>query len=106
MRMITFNVTAGDSFSNYVMQQSMRITSMLQQGITFLIGITGDSTINANNFNVTAGGYFSNRYNANIIADSFNVTAGYTDFTIIVMQQSVRITSMLQQEVSFYNTDG
>ena len=47
---------------------------MLQQEITFSIVMS--ATINADNFNVTAGDYFSNNMVATINADNFNVTAG------------------------------
>ena len=57
----------------------MRITSMLQQETTF----PNSATINANNFNVTAGDDFFNYNNATINVNNFNV------FTIMV-QQSMR----------------
>ena len=83
------------TFPIIIGQQSMRITSMLQQDFdnqrkatinadNFNVNAEGfrngdyryygdSATINANNFNVTADG-FSNR--ATISADNFNVTAG------------------------------
>ena len=70
-----FNVTAYD-FSNHV-----------------------NATISADNFNVTAGDDFYNWYSATINANTFNVKQE-TSFPIIV-QQSMRITSMLQQETTF-----
>ena len=49
----------------------MQITSMLPQEITF-----SSATINADNFNVTAGGNFFNQDNTTISANNFNVTTG------------------------------
>ena len=91
-----FNVTAGDYFSNRDRQQSMRITSMLQQETTFTIRY--GATINADNFNVTAEMTFAISITATINADNFNVTAdSFSNMT----QISMRMTSMLQQETAF-----
>ena len=48
----------------------------------------------ADSFNVTAGGNFVNWDNATISADNFNVTA-LTAFTICIVQKSMRMISML-----------
>ena len=69
-----FNAIAGNDFFNYV------------------------STIDTDNFNVTAERSFYN--SATINADNFNVTAE-TSFSNRDMQQSMRITSMLQQKAAF-----
>ena len=59
-----------------------------------------NATINADNFNVTAEYHFINSGSATINANDFNVIAGDVFFSILV-QQSMRITSMLQQEIGF-----
>ena len=66
-----FNVTGRHSFSNNqdMLQQSMRITLMLQQETSF--NNEDNAIINANDFNVTAD-YFYNEDNATISADNFN----------------------------------
>ena len=74
---------------------------MLQQSAIFTIG--NSATINADNFNVTVGDGFYNGNNATIHTDNFNVTAGSGFSNYNRLQQSVRITSMLQQDTNFRN---
>ena len=64
----------------------MQITLMLQ------------ILVRGNFFNVTAARDFYNN-SATISADSFNVTAGRT-FSIMLMQQSMRMILLLQQQVT------
>ena len=99
---ITSMLPQGVTFTIIMVQQSMQITSMLQQEafpimivqsmrITSMLPqeryfFNSDSAINANNFNVTAGSFFRNQYNSTINADNFNVTAGdyfYNDGLIV-----------------------
>ena len=77
----------------------------LALGMQFLdgYGYQDGGDIIADNFNVTAGYRFSNSSSATINADNFNVNFRngdyryYGDISSIGMQQSMRITSMLQQ---------
>ena len=70
---INFNATAGEELLTItIVHQSMRIISIATAGV-----FSNDSaTIDANDFNVTAGGWFENLEGATINADSFNVIAG------------------------------
>ena len=65
---------------------------MLQQEQPFSIRV--GSTINANEFNVTAGAVFYNQSSATINADNLNITAEAVTFSM-VLQQSIQITSIL-----------
>ena len=58
------------------------------------------ATIHTNNFNVVAGYSFYNYRSATINADSFNVTAGLILATSS-LEQSMRIALMLLQEITF-----
>ena len=68
-----FNVTTDATFT-IIVQQSMRITSMLPQRS---FSNYDNATINADNFNVTTDSTLNNynNKNATINADNFNVTA-------------------------------
>ena len=57
---IADNFNVAYYFSNDIGQQSMQITSMLPQEDSF--SNRDSATINADNFNVTAGYYFYNQY--------------------------------------------
>ena len=98
----SFNVTAGDDFYNWD-RATINANDFNAAGYNF--NNRDNATINADSFNVTAGSFFFNYDSATINADSFNVTAG-DDFnnydsemtlTIMIVQQSMRITLMLQQ---------
>ena len=54
------------------------------------------ATINANDFNLTVGGLFANRYDAKISANGFNVSVGDI-FTIQMPQQSMRMLLLSPQ---------
>ena len=110
-----FNVTAGYDFYNWGNSTISADSFHATAGDDFYN--RDNATISADSFHATAGGDFYNRDNATISADSFNVTAysfsnsrstintdnfnvtAGDDFTIGITQQSVRITSMLQQNL-------
>ena len=91
---ITSMLQQEETFTISITQQSIRITSMLQQDVTLSIR---DSTISADNFNVTAGYYFYNTNN--LVQQLMQITSMLQQeetFTISITQQSIRITSMLR----------
>ena len=64
-----------------------------------------NATINADNFNVTAGYDFYNQDSATINADNFNVTAGDRFFNQDIVQQLSADNFNVTTD-NFYNYDG
>ena len=77
---------------------------MLQQMLQQFLFQLDSATINANNFNVTAGYRFYNLYSATISANNFNVSAGSTFFNQVSATINANDFNVTAGD-RFYNTD-